>query len=206
MNQTFYVNPDTLATMTELTIKGSTEYVTDADQCFSRQKVLKTINGTFDFSGLTGTGTYRTFYGCSALEDFRIASGSLARNMTIADSPNLSLETLASIVSGLADLTGQTGRTITLHATAKAKLTAEQTAAITAKNWTLAQRSKIMTRETFTQIILIADEGMWLVNETVRTFSQKVYLGKSADEHEWREIDEAEKERLEEEWGEDNAD
>ena len=63
-----------------------------------------------------------------------------------------------------------------------------------------------MTRETFTQIILIADEGMWLVNETVRTFSQKVYLGKSADEHEWREIDEAEKERLEEEWGEDNAD
>lgn len=57
-----------------------------------------------------------------------------------------------------------------------------------------------MTKETFTQIILIADEGLWLVNETARTFSKKVYLGREADEKEWREIDEAEKKRLEEEW------
>lgn len=59
-----------------------------------------------------------------------------------------------------------------------------------------------MTREEFSQIILTADVDVWLVNETAKTFSKKVYLGKSADEHEWREIDEAEKERLEEEWSE----
>lgn len=57
-----------------------------------------------------------------------------------------------------------------------------------------------MTKETFIQIILIADENMWLVNEIARTFSKKVYLGREADESEWREIDEAEKKRLEEEW------
>ena len=59
-----------------------------------------------------------------------------------------------------------------------------------------------MTRETFTQIILPADVDMWLVNETARTFSKKVYLGKDADESQWREIDEEEKERLEKEWEE----
>ena len=59
-----------------------------------------------------------------------------------------------------------------------------------------------MKRETFTQIILTADENLWLVNETAKTFSKKVYLGREADEKEWREITEEEKERLEEEWAE----
>ena len=57
-----------------------------------------------------------------------------------------------------------------------------------------------MTKETFIQVILIADENLWLVNETARTFSKKVYLGKEADENQWREITEQEKERLEAEW------
>lgn len=59
-----------------------------------------------------------------------------------------------------------------------------------------------MTTETYTQRILIPDEGKYLYNENAKSISEKVYLGKDADETEWVEITEAEKERLETEWAE----
>ena len=57
-----------------------------------------------------------------------------------------------------------------------------------------------MTTETFTQRILIPDEDKYLYNEKEKVISDKVYLGKEADETEWQEITEAEKEQLEAEW------
>lgn len=57
-----------------------------------------------------------------------------------------------------------------------------------------------MTKETYEQRILMADEGKYLYNENAQSISNKVYLGKEADESEWVEITEQEKERLEEEW------
>lgn len=59
-----------------------------------------------------------------------------------------------------------------------------------------------MTKETYTQRILIPDEGKYLYNENAKSISEEVYLGREADETEWTEITEAEKERLEAEWAE----
>ena len=60
------------------------------------------------------------------------------KNEYIVDNGYLSDETIQSIIDGLADLTEQTTQTITFYATVGAKLTDEQKATITAKNWTLA--------------------------------------------------------------------
>lgn len=57
-----------------------------------------------------------------------------------------------------------------------------------------------MTKETFTQRILIPDSGKWLYNESEKVISDKVYLGKDAEESAWREITAEEKERLEADW------
>jgi hypothetical protein len=54
---------------------------------------------------------------------------------------------------------------------------------------------------------ITADEGMWLVNYETKAFGQVVYLGIYDSIDNWHEITEAEKERLEAEWGGDtNAD
>ena len=50
---------------------------------------------------------------------------------------NLDRASLRSIINGIADLTGQTAQTITLGATLIAKLTEEDIAIATAKNWTI---------------------------------------------------------------------
>ena len=57
-----------------------------------------------------------------------------------------------------------------------------------------------MTTETYTQRILIPDEGKYLYNEDARSISTKVYLGRGARATEWREITAKEKEALEAEW------
>lgn len=53
-------------------------------------------------------------------------------------SPLLSDESVQNIIDCLADLTGQATQTLTFHTDVKAKLTEEQIATITSKNWTLA--------------------------------------------------------------------
>jgi hypothetical protein len=48
---------------------------------------------------------------------------------------------------------------------------------------------------------LVADEGMWLCNETSKVFAHRVTLGSKSNETTWKEITDAEKTRLEAEWG-----
>lgn len=52
------------------------------------------------------------------------------------------------------------------------------------------------------QRILIPSEGNYLCNETAKVISDKVYLGINADENEWVEITEEEKQALKKEWEE----
>ena len=59
-----------------------------------------------------------------------------------------------------------------------------------------------MTTETYTQRILIPDEGKYLYNAEARSISKKVYLGRGARKDEWAEITELEKETLEAQWEE----
>ena len=50
------------------------------------------------------------------------------------------------------------------------------------------------------QRIITPADGMWLLNSKDRVISDKVYLGKNADESAWVEISESEKKQLEAEW------
>ena len=58
-------------------------------------------------------------------------------DFSIAATPDLDEESRRDIIGCLKDLTGLETQTLTLHKTVGEKLTAEQKAAITAKNWTL---------------------------------------------------------------------
>lgn len=103
---------------------------------FGSRKVLKHIIGEIDLS-VSGTNS-GAFYNCLALEDVSFKPLSIGMTISFGNSPLLSAASVQSIINGLADLTGASTQTLTLHTTVKAKLTEAQIAAITSKNWTLA--------------------------------------------------------------------
>ena len=76
------------------------------------------------------------FPGCGSLKEVRF-EGVIGKNIAFSGSSLLSADSVQSIIDHLKDLTGATAQTLTLHATVGAKLTEEQKATITAKNWTL---------------------------------------------------------------------
>ena len=109
--------------------------ISGINQAFNGLGGLKAILGELD----TSASSYNsTFYRCAALETVRFKAGVIKYNLSFAESPNLTTETIQSIIDGLADLTGGTAQTLTLHADVGAKLTDAQKAAASAKNWTLA--------------------------------------------------------------------
>ena len=63
--------------------------------------------------------------------------GTFKESISFITNSALSDASIQNIINCLADLTGGTAQTLTLHANAGAKLTDEQKATITAKNWTL---------------------------------------------------------------------
>ena len=77
------------------------------------------------------------FMYCYALKNFK-CTGTIGKTFIISSSSGLTDESVQNIIDCLADLTGQTTQTLTFHADVKAKLTDEQIASITSKNWTLA--------------------------------------------------------------------
>lgn len=77
------------------------------------------------------------FYICYELREVRFAAGAVFTSVSFSYSSLLSDVSIQSIIDGLADLTGQTAQTLTLHATVGAKLTQAQKDAVSAKNWTL---------------------------------------------------------------------
>lgn len=54
-----------------------------------------------------------------------------------------------------------------------------------------------MKIEVYEQKVLIPDEDKYLYNETAQVISDKVYLGINADENEWIEITEEQKQEIE---------
>ena len=48
--------------------------------------------------------------------------------------------------------------------------------------------------------VVTPSEGMWLYNESEKTISDKVYMPEGADVSVWKEITEAKKQELEEQW------
>lgn len=100
-------------------------------------RAVKVIDGQpLDFSGIKGSLTI-LFDTVPALEDVRVVKESIKVRILV-NLPSASAETIQSFVDGLADMTGQTAPTLTVHKNIGEKLTEEQKATITAKNWILA--------------------------------------------------------------------
>ena len=127
------------------------------DQIFSRANITSAIirNGVtkitgrvFEQSTITTvyipnsitsiTTTSSPFVGCTALEFVTIEDGFNADNLNLSNSTKYSAETIVSWLEALADRTGQDTYTLTIGATNLAKLTPEDIAIATSKNWTLA--------------------------------------------------------------------
>lgn len=70
-------------------------------------------------------------------ENIAVLKG-LKVNTDIQYATNLDRASLRALINGLADLTGQTAQTLTLGRTLMAKLTEEDIAIATSKNWTIA--------------------------------------------------------------------
>ena len=100
---------------------------------FQRQG-LEEIIGAFDLSVCTSVGN--AFNYCGNLKEIRFVENTINLSISFAQSPLLSAESIQSIIDGLA--TVETTQTLTFRADVKAKLTDEQIATITSKNWTLA--------------------------------------------------------------------
>ena len=98
-------------------------------------KSLVTIEGSIDLSATTSTNN--AFARCDSLKDIRFVAGSIRVSISFSESEVLSNESTQSILDGLADLTGVTTQTLTLHK--NIVLTDEQKATISSKNWTLVQ-------------------------------------------------------------------
>ena len=92
--------------------------------------------GEIDISSATGVANM--FLSTKNLKRITFVPGCIKLSIAFAQSNSLEDTAIQSILDGLADLTGQTTQTLTFHADVGAKLTDEQKASITAKNWTLA--------------------------------------------------------------------
>ena len=84
----------------------------------------------------SATNTYNAFNGCSKLQNITF-EGTIPISISFSSCSALSDISIENIITTLKDLTGQTAQTLTLHNTVGSKLTDEQKAIITAKNWEL---------------------------------------------------------------------
>ena len=111
----------------------------DMTFAFYHSANLIEILGELDFSNVTTnlSGNSGAFVGCSKLVTITPKPNSIKISIRFSESSLLSDLSIQSIIDGLADLTGGTAQTLTLHSTVGSKLTDTQKAAITAKNWTL---------------------------------------------------------------------
>lgn len=119
-----------------LTLNINTSNVMSFSNAFNCLFALEEIDGTpLDLSSATSTSN--TFGYNNALKEVRFVANSISLSIIFSACSQLSDESIQSIIDGLADLTGNTAQTLTLHATVGGKLTDEQKATITAKNWEL---------------------------------------------------------------------
>lgn len=102
--------------------------------CFYGCSSLVTIN----IPGSVTQVANNSFTSCSSLTNVTIGTGFNANNLNLSASTLYTADTIVSWLNALADRTGQTAYTLTIGAANIAKLTAEEIAIATNKNWNLA--------------------------------------------------------------------
>ena len=125
----------------------NTSAVTNMNLMFYSCSNLTTLDvSNFNTSAVTnmssmfdGCSNLSTIIGTHTLEEVQAGTIKALRGLKVgisfSDSPNLERASILALFYGLADLTGKTAQTVTLHATAKARLTAEDIKIATDKNW-----------------------------------------------------------------------
>lgn len=111
-----------------------TSSVTDMAEMFTGCSNLVSVPA-FDASNETWSMS-NTFYQCSNLETIHMFG--MKVNLDISFSTKYTREALVEIINNCADLTGGKAKTLTMGPTNLAKLTDEDKAIATNKNWTLA--------------------------------------------------------------------
>lgn len=81
----------------------------------------------------SSTSNLNNFSGCVKLKNIKFAQSCIKANISFADSPLLTDESIQSIIDGLATVTNDTK--ITFHTDTVAKITEAQQIQITNKNW-----------------------------------------------------------------------
>ena len=124
-----------------------TSAVTYMNEMFKYCERLTTLDlSSFDTSAVNfnagmfyNCNNLTTIIGNHTLEEVQAGTVKAMRgtkvSISFSDSPNLERASILALFYGLADLTGNTKQTIRLHATAKARLTAEDIKIATDKNW-----------------------------------------------------------------------
>lgn len=121
--------------------------VTKAGGLFFKCKELKEIPAfnflaisdtayTFNYANSNSTSDW--LKGCSNLEKIHIVDIHYNFNISQVEVTKLDREALVEIIGNLRDMTGSTAKTLTMGATNMAKLTADDIAVATGKNWTIA--------------------------------------------------------------------
>ena len=139
LNQMLYCQyPYTDETLKRLTLNFDTQKCVNYLNAFTQMRALEVIDGKpLDFASVTSASNTNAFPSCASLKEVRFVPNTIKLSISFANCSNLSSDTIQSIIDGLTDLTGGTAQTLTLHATVGSKLTDEQKATITAKNWEL---------------------------------------------------------------------
>ena len=125
----------------------NTSSVTRMDRMFSECRSITSLDvSNFDASAVTDISdmfllctSLISIIGTHTIEEVQAGTVKAMRGLKISisfsDSPNLERASILALFYGLADLTGNTKQTISLHSTAKARLTAEDIKIATDKNW-----------------------------------------------------------------------
>lgn len=127
-NSVFRGIPKLVEVVVKKGVKGFSVYA------FAENAQLKRIELP---NSLTTMTQGSAFYGCKALEEVILEDGFNASSVNFSYSTLYSVETLVAMLEAIADLTGQTAKTLTIGSTNLAKLTLDQQDIAYSKNWTL---------------------------------------------------------------------
>lgn len=125
-------------------IKGDTSKITNYLNAFRNRggiteiKILDENGKECAINSQNVTSFTDTFYCCESLTHIRFVKETIKISLSFAQSPLLTDESIQSIFDGLADLTGEDSRVLTLNKALEEKITDEQKAYVVSKNWQLA--------------------------------------------------------------------
>ena len=131
----FYNTFDGCLNLKEIDLRKCELRIMDADKMFRDCFNLETISGSLHLNRPNGRLSLM-LHQCFALKEIAFDPASIEKSLSLAFSSRLSDASVQSVIDGLAE--AGTAQTLTFHPDVKARLTEEQIARITGKNWNLA--------------------------------------------------------------------